>query len=117
MAAPTPPGGGQLDSLGLVPRAERLAPGASIGPALKNRMVRAEPGRRGMGSIMTMVPADSRVGETPAVAARLDPQSAEWLQALAGAGVQREAALARFHGLLDAIEEGGVRRRWPRLRM
>jgi RNA polymerase sigma-70 factor, ECF subfamily len=70
-----------------------------------------------MGSIMTMVPADSRVGETPAVAARLDPQSAEWLQALAGTGEQREAALARLHGLLVRIAQGEVRRRGPRLRI
>src|SRR6266436_6180475 len=70
-----------------------------------------------MGSIMTVVPADSRVGETPAVAARLDPQSAEWLQALAGTGEQREAALARLHGLLVRIARGEVRRRGPRLRI
>ena len=70
-----------------------------------------------MGSIMTMVPADSRVGETPAVAARLDPQSAEWLQALAGTGEQREAALARLQGLLVRIAQGEVRRRGPRLRI
>ena len=70
-----------------------------------------------MGSIMAMVPADSRVGETPAAAARLDPQSAEWLQALAGTGEQREAALARLHGLLVRIAQGEVRRRGPRLRI
>jgi RNA polymerase sigma-70 factor (ECF subfamily) len=70
-----------------------------------------------MGSIMTMIPADSRVGETPAAAARLDPQSAEWLQALAGTGEQREAALARLHGLLVRIAQGEVRRRGPRLRI
>ena len=70
-----------------------------------------------MGSIMAMVPADSRVGETPAAAARLDPQSAEWLQALAGTGEQREAAVERLHGLLVRIAQGEVRRRGPRLRI
>jgi len=70
-----------------------------------------------MGSIMAMVPADSRVGETPAAAARLDPQSVEWLQALAGTGEQREAALVRLHGLLVRIAQGEVRRRGPRLRI
>ena len=66
-----------------------------------------------------MVPADSGVGQNPAVAARLDPESAEWLQALAGTGPKREAALARLHGLLVRIAQGEVRRRghqqrgWP----
>src|SRR5690349_21815484 len=80
-------------------------------------MITAEPSRSGMGSIMAMVPADSRVGETPAAAARLDPQSVEWLQALAGTGEQREAALVRLHGLLVRIAQGEVRRRGPRLRI
>lgn len=70
-----------------------------------------------MGTIMVMVPADSGVGEMPAAAARLDPQSAEWLTALAGTGEQREAALARLHGLLLRIAQGEVRRRGPRLRI
>ena len=70
-----------------------------------------------MGSIVAMVPADSGVGETPAAADRLDPESADWLRALAGTGPPREAALARLHGLLVRIAQGEVRRRGPRLRI
>jgi RNA polymerase sigma-70 factor, ECF subfamily len=70
-----------------------------------------------MGSIVAMVSADPGVGETPAAAARLDPQSAEWLRALTATGEQREAALARLHGLLVRIAQGEVRRRGPRLRI
>jgi RNA polymerase sigma-70 factor (ECF subfamily) len=57
---------------------------------------------------VAMVPADSGVGETPAVVARLDPESAEWLRALASTGPPREAALARLHGLLVRIAQGEV---------
>ena len=64
-----------------------------------------------------MVPADSGVGQTPAAAARLDPESAEWLQALSGTGTKREAALVQLHGLLVRIAQGEVRRRGPRLRI
>jgi len=70
-----------------------------------------------MGSIVAMVSADPGVGETRAAAARLDPQSAEWLRALTATGEQREAALARLHGLLVRIAQGEVRRRGPRLRI
>jgi RNA polymerase sigma-70 factor (ECF subfamily) len=64
-----------------------------------------------------MVPADAGVGETPAAAARFDPESAEWLRVLAGAGPRREAALARLHAMLVRIAQGEARRRGPRLRM
>ena len=70
-----------------------------------------------LGSIVGMVPADSGVGQTPAAAARLDPESAEWLQALSGTGTKREAALVQLHGLLVRIAQGEVRRRGPRLRI
>jgi len=39
-----------------------------------------------LGSIVAKVPADSGVGQTRAAAARLGPESAGWLQALAGTG-------------------------------
>jgi RNA polymerase sigma-70 factor, ECF subfamily len=64
-----------------------------------------------------MVPEDSGVGQTPAAAARLDPESAEWLQALSGTGTKREAALVQLHGLLVRIAQGEIRRRGPRLRI
>jgi RNA polymerase sigma-70 factor (ECF subfamily) len=64
-----------------------------------------------------MVPADSGVGQTPAAAARLDPESAGWLRALAGTAAQREAALAQLHELLVRIAQREVRRRGPRLRI
>src|SRR5215470_7587322 len=64
-----------------------------------------------------MVPADSGAGGTREVAARFDPESAEWLRVLAGTGPRREAALARLHGMLVRIAEGEVRRRGPRLRV
>ena len=64
-----------------------------------------------------MVPADSGAGQPPAAAARLDPESAEWLRALAGTGPKREAAVAQLHGLLVRIAQGEVRRRGPRLRI
>ena len=49
------------------------------------------------------------VDETPATAARLDPESAGWLRVLAETGPRREAALARLHELLLRI----ARARWP----
>jgi RNA polymerase sigma-70 factor (ECF subfamily) len=64
-----------------------------------------------------MVPADSGVEEPTAAAAGLDAESAEWLQALAGTGRRREAALARLHEMLVRIARGAVRRRGPRLRI
>jgi RNA polymerase sigma-70 factor (ECF subfamily) len=53
----------------------------------------------------------------PAAAARLDPESAEWLGALAGTGPQREAALARLHEMLVRIARAECRRRGPRLQI
>jgi RNA polymerase sigma-70 factor (ECF subfamily) len=55
--------------------------------------------------------------ERPATAARLDPESAEWLGALAGTGPQREAALARLHEMLVRIARAECRRRGPRLQI
>jgi RNA polymerase sigma-70 factor (ECF subfamily) len=51
------------------------------------------------------------VGEARVTPGRLDPESAEWLSALAGTGTEREAALARLHELLVRIARGEVRRR------
>ena len=47
--------------------------------------------------------------------ARLDPESAEWLRVLGGAGPRREAALARLHGMLLGIAQRETRRRGPRM--
>ncbi len=52
-----------------------------------------------------------------APAAALDPESAEWVRVLAGAGPAREAALARLHELLLRIARGEVARRGPRLQV
>jgi RNA polymerase sigma-70 factor (ECF subfamily) len=57
------------------------------------------------------------VDETPASAARLDPESAEWLGALAGTGPQRQAALTRLHEMLVRIARAECRRRGPRLQI
>jgi RNA polymerase sigma-70 factor, ECF subfamily len=48
---------------------------------------------------------------------RPDPESAEWVGALAGAGPQREAALTRLHEMLLRIARAECRRRGPRLRI
>ncbi|SRR5713226_3261145 len=64
-----------------------------------------------------MVPANRTVHETPVTAARLDAESAEWLQALAETCPQRDAALARLHEMLVRIARGEVARRGPRLRI
>ncbi len=69
-----------------------------------------------LGSIAT-VRENSTVHPTPAGGAGLDPESAEWVRALADTGPQREAALARLHGMLLRIAQGEVRRRGPRLRI
>ncbi len=52
-----------------------------------------------------------------ASAAQLDPESVEWLRALAGTGPRREGALARLRGMLARIARAEVRRRGPRLRI
>jgi RNA polymerase sigma-70 factor (ECF subfamily) len=57
------------------------------------------------------------VDQTPGTAARLDPESAEWLQALASTGRLREAALARLHAMLVRAARGEVQRRGTRLRI
>ena len=59
-----------------------------------------------------MIPVNSVVDEIPA---RLDPESAEWIRVLAVAGPQREAALARLHGMLLRIAQREARRRGPRM--
>lgn len=51
------------------------------------------------------------------IAPGLDPESAEWLRVLSGAGPQREAALSRLHGLLLRIAQGEARRRGPRMQI
>ena len=55
--------------------------------------------------------------DRPASAARLDPESAGWLGALAGTGPQREAALTRLHKMLVRIARAECRRRGPRLQI
>jgi RNA polymerase sigma-70 factor (ECF subfamily) len=57
------------------------------------------------------------VGATPAAADPVDPESAEWLGALAGRGPRREAALARLHEMLLRVAQRECRRRGPRLRI
>jgi RNA polymerase sigma-70 factor (ECF subfamily) len=61
-----------------------------------------------------MIPVNRVIDEIPA---RLDPESAEWLRVLGGAGPRREAALARLHEMLLRIAHraAGGRRRGPRM--
>src|SRR5579862_154015 len=59
-----------------------------------------------------MIPVNRVVNEIPA---RLDPESAEWLRVLGGAGPRREAALTRLHGMLLRIAQREARRRGPRM--
>ena len=66
---------------------------------------------REMSSVIRV--ADDR----PASPVQLDPESAGWLGALAGAGPQREAALTRLHEMLVRIARAECRRRGPRLRI
>jgi RNA polymerase sigma-70 factor (ECF subfamily) len=58
---------------------------------------------------------DHTIQKALVVRAGLDAESAEWLQALAGAGPQREAALMRLHEMLVRIARGEATRRGPRL--
>src|SRR5690242_8456281 len=53
--------------------------------------------------------------DIPGTVALLDPESAEWCQALASTGRLQEAALGRLHELLVRIARGEVARRGPRL--
>ena len=64
-----------------------------------------------------MATVNPLVDETPRVANSVDPESAEWLGALAGTGPQREAALTRLHEMLLRIAQRECRRRGPRLRI
>jgi hypothetical protein len=70
-----------------------------------------------VGSIVAMVPADSGVEQPSAAVPRLDPDSAGWLQVLAGTGPAREVGLARLHEMLVRIARGEVGRRAPRLQL
>src|SRR5262252_5904306 len=70
-----------------------------------------------LGKILAMAPGDSGVQRTPAAAARLDAESAEWLRILGCTGAAREEALARLHNMLVRIAQGEARRRAPRLRV
>ena len=57
------------------------------------------------------------VDQSSAAADPVDPESAEWLGALASSGAQREAALARLHEMLLRVAQRECRRRGPRLRI
>jgi RNA polymerase sigma-70 factor (ECF subfamily) len=57
------------------------------------------------------------VDKPPCAADPVDPESAEWLRALAGRGAHREAALARLDEMLLRIAQRECRRRSPRLRI
>ena len=69
------------------------------------------------GSIAVMTPADPAQDRTPLPLGPLDPESGAWLSTLTCAGAEREAALARLHGLLVRIARAEVRRRGPRVRI
>ena len=60
---------------------------------------------------LALVPVNLMVDATPACADRLDPESAEWLRALAGTSPQRDVALARLHAMLVRIARREVARR------
>jgi RNA polymerase sigma-70 factor (ECF subfamily) len=60
---------------------------------------------------------DHTVQKVLAGPAGLDAESAGWLEALAGVGPRREAALARLHEMLVRIARGEAARRGPRLRI
>jgi RNA polymerase sigma-70 factor, ECF subfamily len=64
-----------------------------------------------------MAAVNPATDQTPAAADPIDPESAEWLGALASRGEQREAALARLHEMLLRIAHRECRRRGPRLRI
>jgi RNA polymerase sigma-70 factor, ECF subfamily len=70
-------------------------------------------GRPCLGGVV-LGPVNRMVDQTPE-GARLDPESAEWLRALAGSGPQREAVLERLHELLVQVARGEVERRGRRL--
>jgi RNA polymerase sigma-70 factor (ECF subfamily) len=63
-----------------------------------------------------MAPADPTAdGISPAP--RFDPDSDQWVRVLSGPGPQREAALARLHGLLLRIANGELQRRGGQFRI
>jgi RNA polymerase sigma-70 factor (ECF subfamily) len=64
-----------------------------------------------------MATVNSVADATRAAAGPVDPQSAEWLSALAGRGSEREAALARLHAMLLRVAQRECRRRGPRQRI
>ncbi len=64
-----------------------------------------------------MMSVDRTVQEAPRTVTGLDPQSAEWLRALGGAGPLRDAAVTRLHEMLVRIARGEVARRGVRLRI
>jgi RNA polymerase sigma-70 factor (ECF subfamily) len=74
------------------------------------------PGVAWLDNIVVM-PMNRMVNETRVPTARLDPESAYWLQALTGTGTEREAALARLHEMLVRLARAECRRRGPRLRI
>jgi RNA polymerase sigma-70 factor, ECF subfamily len=57
------------------------------------------------------------VSGPPAIHARLDAASGEWLRVLGSSGAEREAALVRLHEMLLRIARGEVRRRSAQLRI
>jgi RNA polymerase sigma-70 factor (ECF subfamily) len=60
-----------------------------------------------------MVPSGQEPDKVPATPG-LDPDSARWLQALAGTGPRRESALAELHAMLVRAGRREVTRRGPR---
>lgn len=54
-------------------------------------------------------------GSTVGSVSRLDAESAKWVAALGGAGSEREAALARLHGMLLRVARGELGRRAVRI--
>jgi RNA polymerase sigma-70 factor, ECF subfamily len=62
-----------------------------------------------------MAPGDTGVERTPAAAARIDAESAEWRRVLGDTGPLREEALVRLHRMLVRIARSEVRRRAPQL--
>jgi hypothetical protein len=59
--------------------------------------------------VLCAMTAVTRVVEWMPVAARLDPESAEWLRVLGHGGQQREAALARLHVMLLRVAQPEAR--------
>jgi len=70
----------------------------------------ATAGAPAVGSIKTMASAEP-TGTDASIRADLDPDTAAWLRALAGAGSDRDAGLARLHDMLLRIALSEARRR------